>query len=306
MSQITFSPDWLRKFTEDPYAVLGASVSADDSRILKRYRSVAKLLHPDSFTAELEIATQIFARLVSPAYQKIKQDKGRAEVMAMLRFRVRRMSREEMPEPKGDVARQLLKTPLQSVDILYEEAVSNLAELQYQQFEQFEQITDELSELNLVYLRVKMGEPLIREKRNGIIPVEEVRPLEFDSRLRKEAEPSTSPPGNYANYALRHYQRAQEYMKKSNWSLAVQELRDALRIEADRSEFHALLAKAYLMQNLPGMATVHFKQALKLNPKDPLALEYAQKLKIDLNNSTNGKSADPKAGGFFGMFAKKR
>ncbi|MBD2461666.1 DnaJ domain-containing protein [Oscillatoria sp. FACHB-1407] len=310
MSQITFSPDWLRKFTEDPYAVLGASVSADGSRVLKRYRSVAKLLHPDRFTTDSEVATQIFARLVNPAYQKLKQENDRKDVIAMLRFRVRRMSRDEIPLPKGDVARQLLKTPLQSVDIIYEQAVSHLAELQYQQLERFEQITDELGELNLIYLRVKMGEPLIREKRSGIIPVEEARPIEFD--LRQSNNGVTAPP---VNYAERHYQRAQEYMKKSNWSLAVQELRDALRIQSDRSEFHALLAKAYLMQNLPGMATVHFKQALKLNPKDPLALEYAQKLKIDLkqstngsngSNSSNGKRGESKASRFFGLFAKKR
>lgn len=300
MSQITFSPDWLRKFT-DPYAVLGASVSADDTRILKRYRSVAKLLHPDSFATNSKLASQLFARLINPAYQKLKQKEGRDETMATLRFRARRLGREEMPAPTGDVARQLLKTPLQSVDIIYEQAVTSLADLQYQQLDQFESIIDELSELNLVYLRVKMGEPLIREKRSGIIPVEDVRPIEFD--LKPPVNNNTVP--SPINYAQRHYQRAQEYMKKSNWALAVQELRDALRLEADRSEFHALLAKAYLMQNLPGMATVHFKQALKLNPKDPLALEYAQKLKIDLS-ANNGQNSGQKAGGFFGLFAKKR
>ena len=72
------SSDWLDKFS-DPYAVLGIAVTADDRRVLKRYRSVAKLLHPDSYAQDQgeagETASQLFARLVSPAYQKLKQEK---------------------------------------------------------------------------------------------------------------------------------------------------------------------------------------------------------------------------------------
>jgi curved DNA-binding protein CbpA len=47
MTQLLFSPEWLNLLT-DSYAVLGVSVAADERRVLKRYRSVAKLLHPDS------------------------------------------------------------------------------------------------------------------------------------------------------------------------------------------------------------------------------------------------------------------
>jgi len=93
-------------------------------------------------------------------------------------------------------------------------------------------------------------------------------------------------------------------MKKQNWSLAVQELRDAIRIEADKSDYHVLLAQAYLMQNLTGMAKVHFRQALKFDPKHKVALEYAQRLKIEMTPPEHGK--DTKGGGLFGRFAKKR
>jgi curved DNA-binding protein CbpA len=296
MAQISFSLDWVRQLS-DPYAVLGLSVSADDRRVTKRYRAVAKLLHPDSYItsepAARELASQIFARLVSPAYQKLKQDKGRAEHIAVLRFRVRQMSQEEFLTSHNDLARQLLQTPPQSLDILYEQAVAYLAESQYEPLQKFAIATQQLQELNLVYLRLKMGEPLLREKRNGIIPVDDLRDV------------SSKATSTTIDYAERHYERAVEYAKKSHWSLVVQELRDAIRLEASRSKYHALLAKAYLMQNLTGMATVHFRQALKLNPKEPLALEYAQKLKINLNS--NGRGGDQKAGGgLFGLFARKR
>jgi curved DNA-binding protein CbpA len=303
MSQILFSPDWLWQFS-DPYAVLGVSVSADDRRVLKRYRSIAKLLHPDSYTTDpllKEFATQVFARLVNPSYQKLKQDSGRAENIASLRYRVRQISREDPSfMPGSSVAQQLLRTPPQSIDIIYEEAIARLAELQYQQLAQFAIITEQVGELNLVYLRSKMGEPMMREKRTGIVPIDQAQPIEFSPVAIAKDKADTN---HY--YAERHYQRAQEYVKKSNWSLAVQELRDAIRIDANRSDYHALLAKAYLMQNLPGMATVHFRQALKLNPKDPLAVEYVQKLKINMDAPKHNSKGD-KTGGLFGLFAKKR
>jgi tetratricopeptide (TPR) repeat protein len=304
MSQTSFSPDWLTQFT-DPYAVLGLSVTADERRVLKRYRAIAKLLHPDSFAqadaASRELATQLFARLVSPTYQKIKQDKGRAEHLALLRFRVRRMSREEPMRPQSAIAQSLLKTSLANIDVYYEQAVTDLAATQYTPLEQFESVTKQLGELNLVYLRLKMGEPIIREKRTGIVSSTVTAPSSF----------SPAPPADgdkpAIDYAQRHYQRAQEYVRKNNASLAVRELKDAIKIDPKKSEYHSLLAAAYLMQDLPTMAKVHCRQALKLNPKDPLALRYAPRLNIPLE-APDAPDAKPgtQGGGLFGLFARKR
>lgn len=296
MPQIPFSTDWLKQFS-DPYAVLGLSVSADDRRVLKRYRSVAKLLHPDGYTAadptNRELASQLFAHLISPAYQKLKQDKGRAESLALLRVHVQRINRETPLLPQSDSAQQLIKIPMQSVDVFYEQAIAQLADSQYQPLQQFERITQQLTELNLVYLQLKMGEQ-VRPKPTGLVPTEQIKRETVASTDLKQQQPTI-------NYAQRHYLRAQEYMKKESWSMAVQELRDAIRLEPTKSEFHSLLAKAYFMQNLTGMATVHFRQALKLNSQDPLALEYAKKLKIQLDSPSTEKK-----GGLFGLFAKKR
>jgi len=278
-------------------------VTADDRRALKRYRSVAKLLHPDSLTeADSEtrdFATQLFARLVNPAYQKLKQEKGRSEMLATLRFRVRRMSKEEALVPKSSSARQLLSVPAASIDTFYEQAVTELAEAQYHPLDRFITIAPQIEELNLVYLRLKMGEPMIREKRTGIIPAAAAKPLEFT--------PSPATPEKSGNYDQRHYQRAQEYMKHTEWAKAVQELRDAIRIDPKKSDYHALLGKAYLMQNLQGMAKTYFQQALKLNPRHQLALQHAKQLNIPLDPLVNGTIAKEEKGGLFGgLFAKKR
>jgi curved DNA-binding protein CbpA len=308
---MSFSSDWLHQFT-DPYAVLGLSVAADEHRVLKRYRAIAKLLHPDSNAAEesaqRELASEILARLVNPAYQRLKQAKERAETVTTLRLRVRSINRDEPLLPHSDLGRQLLKIPAQELDIFYEQAIVRLAETQFQPLSQFESITQQLGELNLVYLHLKMGEPAIREKRTGIVSAKQARPVQFAPSTTETADVATS-------YAQRHYQRAQEYAKKANWAQAVAELRDAIRLEPHRSEYHSLLAKAYLMQNLVGMAKVHFRQALKFNPNDPLALDYVKKLSLapdSAASSTPAKAtnkADAKvsgSGGLFGLFAKKR
>lgn len=308
MAQIPFSTEWLKQFS-DPYAVLGLSVTADDRRVLRRYRSVAKQLHPDTYVnideAVKRLASQLLAQLINPAYQQLKQDKGRAEVTAMLRIRVRSQARTQNLTPQHPRAQQLINVPPQALDMLYEQAIAELAETQYQNLDRFESVTTQLAELNAVYLHLKMGEPLIREKRTGMVPAADAKPIQFTPVSPNADKPAPS-------YAERHYQRAQEYLKKSNWSMAVQELRDAIRLESTKSEYHALLAVAYLMQDLPGMAKVHCRQALKLNPKNPIALKYAQRLKISVEEATqpqnNAKNSSAKAAnrsGFFGMFGKR-
>ena len=305
MPQMSFSADWLDQFT-DPYAVLGVAVTADDRRVLKRYRTIAKLLHPDGYTAtDAEIRTfanQLLARMVNPAYQKLKQEKERAEILATLRLRVRRFTQEAPLLPKSAIARQLLQMPVHQADIFYEQAVERLANMQFQPLDQFEAVTQQLAEINLVYLYLKIGAPMIREKRSGIVPASETnKPIQVTPSITETLEVASS-------YARRHYQRAQVYLQNGNCGQAIAELRDALRLEPERSEYHSLIAKAYLMQNLVGMAKVHFRQALKFNPKDPLALEYTTRLKLTLEQPNRvSDAAKPSGnGGLFGLFSRRR
>ena len=68
-------------------------------------------------------------------------------------------------------------------------------------------------------------------------------------------------------------------------------MRDALKIQPSNSDYHSLLGQAYWLQRLPGMAKVHFRQALKLDSKHPVALKYAQQLNIDLKASNRNQSS---------------
>lgn len=300
---MSFSADWLTKFA-DPYAVLGISVSADDRRIMKRYRDVAKLLHPDRYSnsdsEQHDLANQMLARLVNPAYQRLKQDKGRAEALATLRFRVRRLSRDQAIEPHHPTAIKLVNLSVEEAEIFYEQTITTLATQQYQDLGQFETSTQALCELNLIYLHIKMGEPIIRQKRSGLMVPPKGQPIVANPQSTAE-----NPAAASTNYAQRHYERAVEYVKKENWPLAVQELRDAIRIEPKRSQYHALLGNVYLRQNFPGMATVHIRQALKLNPADPVALRCAAKLNLKIETSTAEQKVKARGGLLGNLFARR-
>lgn len=291
MPHAAFSPEWLNRFT-DPYALLGVSVAADERRILKRYRVVAKQLHPDALVdvpADLrQLADQVLPKLVNPAYQRLKQDKGRNEVLAALRFKVRRLSRDQQLQPTSKPGKYLLDVAETEVDVFYEQAVDQLCDRQYESLAEFETLTQQLSELNLVYLRRKMGAPVIREKRSGLVTA---------ATLSPDPLTDASVNGNKASmgqmYADRHYGRAQEYLKGKNVQAAIQELKDALKIDPQNSSYHCLMGQAYLMQKLPGMAKVHFKQALRLNPKNAVALKYARQLNLDMTDPSPRPAAPP-------------
>jgi curved DNA-binding protein CbpA len=275
MAHPPFSQDWINRFT-DPYAVLGISLAADERRILKRYRQVAKQLHPDVQASQgaedHEFASQLLARLVNPAYQRLKNDKGRNETLATLRFKVRRLSREDALKATCEPAQKLLQVPEPEIEIYYEQALLNLSAHQHDSQDAFDTLTRQISELNLIYLRRKMGDPVIREKRTGLVAASSVN-----------AAPTVSKPAasDTPNYAERHAKRAQEYLKNRNYSAAILELKDAVRIEPQNSNYHCLLGQSYLLNQLSGMAKVHFKQALKLNPQNEVALKYARQLQIE-------------------------
>jgi curved DNA-binding protein CbpA len=266
-------------------------VTADDRRIQKRYRTIAKVLHPDHFmqadeTTE-QFATSLLTRLVNPAHEKLRQEKGRKEYLALLRFKARQLNRQETPlNPTSKLAKQLVRCPVEEVEVFYEQAVSQLAESQFEPLEQFGVCTEQICELNLVYLQLKLREVFVAERRTGLVAAPAPTPTPV-IKMPVVAEPGSS-------YAERHYKRAQEYTKNSNWSQAEQELRDAIRLESNKSEYHALLGWVYLKKQLPGMAKVYMGQALKLNPEEPLAAKYAVKLGLKAASQATAK-ADKKA-----------
>lgn len=99
------------------------------------------------------------------------------------------------------------------------------------------------------------------------------------------------PKGNFQTYIS----QAESYIAKQQWSMALKELRSALQIDNQSSKCHALLGLVYMNQKLTGMAKVSFQQALKLNPKEAIALQNIAKV-----NGSEPNKKETKKGGFFG------
>jgi curved DNA-binding protein CbpA len=299
MAQLTFSADW-QAFLTDPYAILGVSVVADEKRILKHYRNIAKILHPDRYVQadpqQREFVGQVLAHLVNPAYAQLKQETNRAEVIALLRMQVQHMTQQGTLVPQTESARQLARQSVQSADIFYEQQVAEIAAQQYSDLSGFATRIEALRELNQVFLQLKMGGGNLREQRSGLMPPTAAATAQPTTAQPTTAHHTTAHPATQPTtpeeetqaeqYDRRHHDRAAEYLQKGAFDQAIQELRDAIRMRPMQSDYHALLSYAYLKRELIGMAKVHCRQALKLNPEDQVAQKVAKRLKLELDNAT--------------------
>lgn len=156
------------------------------------------------------------------------------------------------------IAQEIMKMSTPEAELFYEEAIACYAEAQYKSLDQFYQVTQQITILNLVYLRLHKPDLFLPQKAVPIIPEEEVNPVEL---TLTDVKPVLT------NYSQRHYQRAIEYVRLGKWTIAVQELRDAIKLEPNNSDYYALLGLVHLKQKFMGMARVYICQALKLNPK---------------------------------------
>ncbi|MEO1589858.1 MAG: DnaJ domain-containing protein [Cyanobacteria bacterium J06632_22] len=290
MVNIDFSSEWIKVAERDPYAALGLSVVAEERRITKRYRQIAKRLHPDAqmgcSEAEKAFAQQVLTKIINPAYQRLKQENTRSEALASLRFKVRRMVRNDKLNPTFESAQQLLRIPEDEVDGFYENTLTQLATQQFDSSAVFHQTLPRLAQLNLILLRRKMGDTVIRPKRTGLVAAP--TPVNV-SPTPASVDPPTEPPT--INYAERYGIRARAYLSKRSYDLAIQELREGIKIEPNSVEFHSMLGQAYLMQQKYGMARVHLKRALAINPGHAIATKYLARLEELAKRSTKPKTA---------------
>jgi curved DNA-binding protein CbpA len=294
MSQNALPSAWL-KLLSDPFAVLGIPVTADERQIMKCYRALAKQLHPDRYAqsgdADQKLATTIFTRLINPAYEQVKHTQKRAETIATLRLEARAWQ-PKTASAQNLVVEKLLKASAQEAESVYLQAIASYAENQYTSLQQTYQLTQQLNQLNLAYLGLQQPQPSIPQASTLI-----------NSPVQHPPDVTINIPPVPINYAQRHYQRGIQYCKQNKWTLAVGELRDAIKLEPNNSDFYALLGLVHFHQNLLGMARVYTRQALKLNPKNPIALKYAHKLKINANKSINPQSM-AKAVGIAALLSK--
>ncbi|MCL1471105.1 J domain-containing protein [Argonema antarcticum] len=294
----------------DHHAVLGVPLDAAPNDIRKRYLKISRRLHPDSCTAESEPvkqqASQLFAKLVNPAYEHLFGDQSRAEHNALLSRMGKRLVQEQNKiEIHSEAAKKLNKAG--NLDVEYKTVLQSLAEKEYETLDRVLEQIAEISELNLIYLlrKASLGQstrdqqtPPKSTTAGTTKPPGQVTAAVTEKKIEKQ---ETSPTETYCR-------RAADYLDKNYPAKALLEMKDALKMEPNNSRCHALLAMAYWKQDQGTMAKIHMNQALKFNPQEPTALEVKklmEKLAEKSASAAKKKEAEKSSGGLFGLFGKK-
>lgn len=319
----------------DYYAVLGLPLTAEASHVRKRYLMIAKCLHPDIHgrtDVEKQVATQYLSKLVNPAYNVLSQERERTEYSAILKLLGKRlMKRNQNFLPQSDIAKNYLNS---SKNINYEQAIQEVAKIQYNDLNQALERIGLLSELNLVHILLQQG---YKQLSSGAINLGAIAPnssvanppsntssrvnpvypnspntnnntnYQYQPRNESKTNPVNNQAGinqagsNGATGSINQYiSQSESYIRQQLWASALKELRGAIQVDCNNSKCHALLGFVYMNQKLVGMAKVSFQQALKLNPEEPLALKYISQVSGLSANTDKSKPKNEKKSGFFG------
>jgi curved DNA-binding protein CbpA len=266
---------------------------------------------------EKELASRFFARLVNPAYFALNRTRERAEYLKVLKLIPKLMlKRNQKITPQSEVAQNLANDPNKDSYEQSIVAISILQYEQMSGFLDYAGDLSELNLVFLLcnegcqHLIAKPSPKATIEGR----PIEgrpiEGRPIEgktigntgntaAGSRPARTGYYDTSGSGatgftgvgsgNTAGstrsqadlskaMAKKHLQEAQALIARKQWQEALKELRNALKLDSQNSQSHVLMGIVYMNQNFASMAKASFQEALKLNPKDPVALENLKKL----------------------------
>ncbi len=291
----------------DHHAVLGVPVNAEAQAVRKRYLKIARKLHPDSLAnqsdSHKQLATQILSKWVNPAYEMIFQEKNRKEYQVLVRLKGQQAVQQKVGISQfSEEAQKLAKTS--NIDHEYQQLVNALGASQYDNLDTLGAVIGKLSELNLVYMMRKGGNPMPAAKPTTA-PSTPANPMGGARPTPTAGRPMTEPTGASPVTVLQtqaqrisladgYLRRAEEYVRKRAYSQAILELRDGLRADPKDSRCHSLMGIVYLHQKQATMAKVSIKRALELNPEDPRGLEakrHLEKLGHKIDGGSSGSSA---------------
>lgn len=267
-------------------------MTVDPLQIRKKFLKLAKILHPDVFgrtSEEKEIATKYFSKMVSPAYQILNSDRERGEYLATLRmFAQGKKQKQEVPTLNSEIAQKLYRIPH---EITYKQYVEEITPKQYESLDSILEYTATLSELNLVYLFTQTS--------HNFTVSGSAAPMNSTEQSQAQQQPVAAKPAQ--SPALRNLNMAELFIGKKQWADALKELIAAEKLDPNNAKLHALKGLVQMNQNAIAIAKSSFQKALKLDPKEPIALKYINQVNV----ATKPPEKPPeKKGGFFGWGKK--
>ncbi|WP_052051053.1 J domain-containing protein [Leptolyngbya sp. KIOST-1] len=304
---------------DDHHAVLGVPITADAKAVRKRYLAIARRLHPDSLSGsspeEAQRASEVLSKLVNPAYEALSQEKSSTEHGLMLKLKGQTLRRGgKAPAVTSTTAQDLLKAP--HLDAAYRQAVTGLAAQQFDQLESLTEVMGTLSELNVIYLYRSSGDA----GTPASAPVTSARPATRSQPATAAPPPPPTPRQNQAAILGSYINRAQEYELNKDYSRAILELREAVKVYPNDVNCHSYLSALYLKAGQGTMARIHAKRALEIDPNDERAKTVQARVDRSAGAASGGaktnakassakpanKGASDKGGGFFGLFGGKK
>jgi tetratricopeptide (TPR) repeat protein len=256
----------------DYYAVLGLALTSDPE--------------------EKELANSYLSKMVNPAYQTLNSDRERGEYLATLRlFAQGQKQKGEAPTLTSDLAQKLYKYPHETT---YAKFVEEVSPRQYKTLDKIVEYTEDLSELNLVFLLTQQS---LVFSSSSASPAATANAMNSAAEV---AKPLTMSP------AARNLQMAELFIGKKQWPDALKELKAAEKLDPNNAKVFGMQGFVYMNQNVATMAKASFQKALKLDPKEPMALKYMNQV----NSSTPAAAKpaakpDPKSGGGLFGWGKK-
>jgi curved DNA-binding protein CbpA len=313
----------------DHHAILGVSIDADAKQIRMQYLKIAQKLHPDKCrddAAKARTAGQILSKLVNPAYEQLSRKSAFAEHQLVLTQIGKRLAENKNTiTVKNPLAQELLKAG-DGAELVYPRLLKQLNAEQYQSLAQSGEIIEAISELNLVYVMLQSDRRINRNNIPATPPPVKPKPATPPpSKATLAQEPSPAPtisveePSSDSRVNA-FVNRAQQYIAKGEFDQAIQEIKDALRINPNHGIAHAIIGRAYLHKKQLTMAKVHIDKAFQAQPHNEIVVESKKALerlsKVSQqskasNPGNDGKSNDknnkPGNSGFFsGFFAPKK
>jgi curved DNA-binding protein CbpA len=98
-------------------------------------------------------------------------------------------------------------------------------------------------------------------------------------------------------WAARHYQRAEDYIKRKKYQEAETATKEAIRLDASKVKYRIQLAEIYLARGWKTLAMTEIQTALRLDPNDADAKACELRLKSAMKSGDKEKAEAKKGGG---------